>query len=168
MKRIIALALALVLALSLAACGGGNDDKIPSGSEGNTPSSQQAGQDTPDEGKDAPDNTTPKKEWPADQIPAWSGSGTITKIEDNSAYAKDYTNYYIVKVNPATLDEFTAYISELKSAGFSYKSAEEEPSAGYREDDYSYSWNGITTDGKRVQITLDKDDSKLEIAIWIE
>ena len=177
MKKFLAILLAAMLLLSLAACGG---DKTPSGSEDNTPGSQQQEQNTPDPGTSQGNNTKPEKEWPTEQITAWSGSGKIVRIDDLSSDAKDYTCYYIVNVDTATLDEFTAYISELKSAGFSYKSMEEEPSAGYKEDDYSYSWNGYTTDGKRVQITLSKNEQQgvsasmnvfkyiLEIAMWIE
>lgn len=165
MKKVLAILLAAMLLLSLAACGGKDDPKPSGNSGGDTPpaSSQQTEQST-----SQGDNTKPEKEWPTDQITAWSGSGKIVKIEDLSSYTQNYTFYCILNVDAATLDEFTAYISELESAGFSYKSLEEATSAGYIENDYSYSWNGYTADeSKRVQITLDKDDSKLEIAMWI-
>lgn len=170
MKRILAMLLAAMMLLSLAACGGGSGDKTPSDSEDSTPSSHQTGQNTPHEGKGEPNNQTAKSyDWPTDEIPAWSGNGTIKKIEDLSSYTKDYTLYCIIDIDSATLDELATYLSEVKAAGFTYHSLEgEEPETIYKEDEFCYSWNGYTADKKKqVQVRLDKDDSKLEIAMWI-
>ncbi len=170
MKKLLALMLVMLLAFSLVACG--NDDN-PDPSNSDNPGTSQ----TDNQGGG---NNKQGKKWPTDKVAAWSGSGKIVDVSDNSDYTNDYTNYYIVDIDTATLDEFTAYIATLKSAGYSYSSAEEEPTVGYNESDTFYSWNGTTADGSRVKITLFKNGQQgvsdsmslynyvLQIAAWIK
>ncbi len=170
MKKLLAILLAGLILFSLAACG---NNETPSGSGENAPGTSQNNNQLGEENKQG-------KEWPTGKVAAWSGSGKIVDVSDNSDYTDNYTNYYTVDIDTATLDEFTAYISTLKSEGYSYSSAEEEPSAGYKESDTSYSWNGTTADGSRVNITLYKNEQQgvssnfdvynyvLNISIWIK
>ncbi len=172
MKKLLAILIAAFMLFSMVACDTG-DDPNPSGD--NPPGTTQNGGEN-----QGGENNKQSKEWPTDKVAVWSGSGKIVEVKDNSGSSNDYTNYYIVDVDTATLDEFTAYIATLKSAGYSYSSADEEPSAGYRESDTSYTWNGTTTDGSRVQITLYKSEQQgltgsmsvynyiLRIATWIK
>ena len=143
MKKLLALLLALMMVFSLAACGGGDD--TPSGNEDNPGVSQSDNQ-----GGD----TASGKEWPTDLITAWSGSGKIIYVKDNSASGGSYKNYWVVYVDTASMDEFTAYIAELKSAGFAYGivDGEVEPSDGYDEFEYNYAWNGHTSDGREINV----------------
>lgn len=154
MKKMLAMALALAMVFSLAACGGGNDDPKPSGSEGNTPpsSSQQTEQpgNTPDPGtdesSDAPDDGV---EWPKNQftdlLPK-PESGTIfyEKAVDN-AYFEGHT----ITMADWTVEDCKAYADALIAAGFTI------PGDGYdsvvvRDDDEMYSFGAKNADGVYV------------------
>ncbi len=173
MKRLLAFLLVAMMLFSLAACG--NNDDNPFGSENNPGSSQSGGDNQ------GGDNTTSGKEWPTDLITAWSGSGKIIYVKDNSASGGAYKNYWVVYIGTATMDEFTAYIASLKSAGFTYGQidGEVEPSDGYDEFEYNYAWNGHTSDGCEINVKryhepnegLDGDfntfEYSVQISLWI-
>ena len=173
MKKLLAFLLVAMMIFSLAACG--NNDDNPSGSENNPGTSQSGGDNQ------GGDNTTSGKEWPTDLITAWSGSGKIIYVKDNSASGGAYRNYWVVYIDTATMDEFTAYIAELKSAGFTYGQidGEVEPSDGYDEYEYNYAWNGHTSDGCEINVKryhepnegLDGDfktfEYSVQISLWI-
>ena len=173
MKKILLLLLSVVLVFSLVACGN-EDNPDPSGSE--NPGASQSGGDN-----QGGDNTTSGKEWPTDLITAWSGSGKIIYVKDNSASGGAYKNYWVVYIDTATMDEFTAYIASLKSAGFTYGQidGEVEPSDGYDEFEYNYAWNGHTSDGCEINVKryhepnegLDGDfktfEYSVQISLWI-
>ena len=146
MKKILLLLLSVVLVFSLVACGN-EETPDPSGSE--NPGVSQSGGDN-----QGGDNTTSGKEWPTDLITAWSGSGKIIYVKDYSNNGGAYRNYWVVYIDTATMDEFTAYIAELKSAGFTYGQidGEVEPSDGYDEYEYNYAWNGHTSDGREINV----------------
>jgi|GEM_PF-2068233 len=173
MKKLLAFLLVAMMIFSLAACG--NNDDNPSGSENNPGTSQSGGDNQ------GGDNTTSGKEWPTNLITAWSGSGKIIYVKDNSASGGAYKNYWVVYIDTATMDEFTAYIAELKSAGFTYGQidGEVEPSDGYDEYEYNYAWNGHTSDGCEINVKryhepnegLDGDfktfEYSVQISLWI-
>ena len=146
MKKLLAFLLVAMMIFSLAACG--NNDDNPSGSENNPGTSQSGGDNQ------GGDNTTSGKEWPTNLITAWSGSGKIIYVKDNSASGGAYKNYWVVYIDTATMDEFTTYIASLKSAGFTYGQidGEVEPSDGYDEYEYNYAWNGHTSDGCEINV----------------
>lgn len=173
MKKILAFLLVAVMVFSLAACG--NNDDNPSGSENNPGTSQS------DSDNQGGDNTTSGKEWPTNLITAWSGSGKIIYVEDYSNNGGAYRNYWVVYIDTASMDEFTAYITELKTAGFTYGQidGEVEPSDGYDEFEYNYAWNGHTSDGREINVKryhepnegYDGDfnafDYSVQISLWI-
>ncbi len=152
MKKLLALLLALMMVFTLAACG--NEESKTSESTDNSITSQNDNSDS-----SGGNNETLGKEWPADKY-NWTGNGKIVDVTDNSADGKTNFQAYI---DTATLDEFTAYVASLKSAGFAFTqtaNADEEPAEGYDENDYRYLWNGENADGWTVSITLNKSEQQ--------
>ncbi len=141
MRKITAILLVLLLISSLVACDRGDDPIASQGGENDLGGNEDK----------------PAKEWPIDKY-KWTGSGKIVDVTDNSAAGKTNFQAYI---KTATLDEFTAYIASLKSAGFAFTrtaNCEEEPAEGYDENDYRYLWQGANSEGWKVSVTLNKSE----------
>lgn len=162
MKKILALTLALMTALSLAACGGGNDDKAPSGGEDKVPGgSQQIEQNTPNPGTsqqtEQPRNTLDKSqlsgepdnasvEWPENEwtkiIP--KAADTVMKIDENMSTGMG--NAYVIYMD-WTDEDALAYGRKIAETGVT---------AGINEDISGGKFEMLYTDldsGRMVQIT---------------
>lgn len=162
MKKILVLTFALMMALSLAACGGGNDDKAPSGGEDKVPggnqqteqntlnpgTSQQADQlrDTPDESQPSGEPGNASVEWPENEwtkiIP--KAADTVMKIDENMSTGMG--NAYVIYMD-WTDEDALAYGQKIAETGVT---------AGINEDISSGKFEMLYTDpnsGRMVQIT---------------
>ena len=160
MKKLLALLLTLAMLFSLAACGGGGDDKTPSG-EDKTPSSTQQQEDkTPeaDPVEDEPEDKGGAEKdadgWPiADYITAgmkYTGAG---KIVNASTWSRDDYICWRVYIDAASVDEVAAYIDALKADGFTHSPNifyPEEKAAGEFDSSGEYQWEGVASDGRFV------------------
>ncbi len=185
MKKLVAIMLAVMLVLAMVACdtgsnpdSSGNDNPgvsqsgenndVQSGKENNDGEEADTGENTNNEENQGGANTAfTGYEWPVtDYLTAgmkWTGSGIVVKCEEASGTYRDTGVEYetcTMYVETATLDEVGTYIDSLKTEGFIYYTRYSDTDEPALEFDATkmYKWEGETSDGRFVKITLYSDE----------